>query len=67
MIMNSNESDRDPRYSQNGKTLEGLEKTERRKRKGQQEQDGLPSQDLAKCPHRIPSPQDHQYFTLNGS
>lgn len=33
MIMNSNESDRDPRYSQNGKTLEGLEKTEKEKKR----------------------------------
>ena len=67
--MKSNVSDRDQRYSQNGKTPgEGLEKKNRMKGKeSQQAQDWLPSQDLAKRPHRTPRPQDHQYFTLNGS
>ena len=41
--MNSNESDRDPRYSQNGKTLETLEKTNRKKEKKRPAGTGLAS------------------------
>ena len=43
MTMNSNESDRDPRYSQNGKTLETLEKTNRKKEKKRPAGTGLAS------------------------
>ena len=62
--MKSNESDRDQRQSQNGKTPgEGLEKKNRMKGKeSQQGQDWLPSQDVARRPPRTPCPQDHQYF-----